>query len=147
MAPSGPAAPGQASPQVPAGHRTSAGTGRFVGRVGAAVVCAGGSLLALAGPAFAESANGPAKPLGALRTIGLFVGVPVGAFVLISLLVVASQLRHRSSTEPDLAWYEEALADRGDDGYADRPADGHAEQSEWPGYGDEPDAGTHRAPA
>lgn len=86
-------------------------TRRTAARVITAAVLTAGSLLALALPALAETAEDPAPPLGLAKTLGLFVGVPVAAFLIISLLVAAPKLMGRSRTEDDLGWYREATSD------------------------------------
>lgn len=87
-------------------------TRRTAARVAAAAVLTGGSLLALALPALAETAEDPAPALGLAKTLGLFVAVPVAAFLIISLLVAAPRLVHRNRTEDDLDWYRDATTDR-----------------------------------
>jgi hypothetical protein len=84
-------------------------TRRTAARVATAAALTGGSLLALALPAMAETADDPAPALGLAKTLGLFVGVPIGAFLLIALLVAAPRLVHRTRTETDLGWYAEAV--------------------------------------
>jgi len=71
----------------------------------------------VAQPALAETAKDPAPPLGLAKTLGLFVGVPVAAFLIIALLVVAPKLVHRTRTEGDLDWYSDAM----DQGATDAP--------------------------
>jgi hypothetical protein len=88
-------------------------TRRTAVRVAAGVVLTVGSLLAMALPALAETAEDPAPPLGLAKTLGLFVGVPVGAFLLIALLVVAPKLVRRTRNEGDLDWYQNATTDHG----------------------------------
>ena len=92
-------------------------TRRTAARVATAAVLAAGSLLALALPALAETAEDPAPPLGLAKTLGLFVGVPVAAFLIIALLVAAPKLVHRTRTEGDLDWYSGAM----DQGATDAP--------------------------
>lgn len=92
-------------------------TRRTAARVATAAVLTAGSLLALALPALAETAEDPAPPLGLAKTLGLFVGVPVAAFLIIALLVAAPKLVHRTRTEGDLDWYSDAM----DQGATDAP--------------------------
>jgi hypothetical protein len=87
-------------------------TRRTAVRVATAAVLTVGSLLALALPALAETAEDPAPPLGLAKTLGLFVGVPVAAFLLITLLVTAPKLVRRNRTEDDLDWYRDATTDQ-----------------------------------
>jgi hypothetical protein len=84
-------------------------TRRTAVRVTTAAVLTAGSLLAMALPALAESAEDPAPALGLAKTLGLFVGVPIGAFLIIALLVAAPRLVHRTRTETDLGWYADAV--------------------------------------
>ncbi len=86
-------------------------TRRTAARVAAAAVLTVGSLLALALPALAETAEDPAPPLGLAKTLGLFVGVPVAAFLIIALLVAAPGLMKRTRTESDLDWYRDTTTD------------------------------------
>jgi hypothetical protein len=87
-------------------------TRRTAARVATAAVLTAGSILALALPALAETAEDPAPPLGLAKTLGLFVGVPVAAFLIIALLVAAPKLVHRTRTESDLDWYRDATTDQ-----------------------------------
>lgn len=88
-------------------------TRRTAARVAAAAVLTGGTLLALALPALAETAEDPAPPLGLAKTLGLFVGVPVAAFLIIALLVAAPKLVRRTRSDGDLDWYSDATTDQG----------------------------------
>ena len=92
--------------QIPARTR------RTAARVAAAAVLTAGSLIALALPALAENAEDPAPPLGLAKTLGLFVGVPVAAFLIIALLVAAPRLTHRTRSDGDLDWYQDATTDQ-----------------------------------
>lgn len=87
-------------------------TCRTAARVAVAAVLTAGSLLALALPALAETAEDPAPSLGLAKTLGLFVGVPVAAFLIIALLVAAPRLVKRTGTEGDLDWYRDATTDQ-----------------------------------
>jgi len=86
-------------------------TRRTAARVAAAAVLTGGALLVLALPALAQTAADPAPALGLAKTLGLFVGVPVAAFLIISLLVAAPRLLNRNRNEDDLGWYRDATTD------------------------------------
>ena len=66
------------------------------------------SVGALTGPAAAATSSyEAADELGLLPTLLLFIGGPIGLFVLIWLLVVAGRLSRRSRHENDLSWYRE----------------------------------------
>ncbi len=93
-------------------NRTARSGGRRAAGVAATVVLAVGALLTLAGPASAETAADPGKPLGFTMTVAIFVGIPLAAFALIALLVTAPRLVRGSRTEDDLGWYRDATADR-----------------------------------
>jgi hypothetical protein len=66
--------------------------------------------------AFADAAGASttsyeaAQPLGTASALLLFVGGPIGLFLLIWLLVVARQLSRRPKREDDLAWFREITA-------------------------------------
>jgi hypothetical protein len=80
----------------------------------AAVLLASFAMLAwaLTSPAGASTTSYEAAPeLGFLSTLALFVGVPVGLFLLIWLLVVAGQLSRRPKQENDLSWFREMVDD------------------------------------
>lgn len=75
-------------------------------RRGAAAGFAGLALLATsAEPALAVS-DGEVheRGLGLVSTLLIFVGIPVGIFALLSLLVVVSRLRHRPRYRPGRSW-------------------------------------------
>ncbi len=87
-------------------------TRRTAARIAVAAVLTAGSLAALALPALAQAAEDPAPALGLAKTLGLFVGVPVAAFLIISLLVAAPRLMRRTHTDGDLDWYSKATTDQ-----------------------------------
>ena len=66
---------------------------------------------ALITPAAADTSYDAAKPLGLLPTLLLFVGGPIGLFLLIWLLVVAGSLARRPRREDDLAWLRDLPED------------------------------------
>ncbi len=90
---------------------SSARSRRTIARIVTGALLTAGGVLVLAVPAFAETAEDPAPPLGLPLTLAMFVGVPVLAFGLIALLVTAPRLLNRTRTEDDLAWYREATSD------------------------------------
>ena len=68
------------------------------------------------GPAGASTSSyEAASELGLLPTLLLFVGGPIGLFVLIWLLVVAGQLARRPKQESDLSWFREMTEDDAED--------------------------------
>lgn len=68
------------------------------------------TLLALAAPALAYSPGaGDAGPgLTVLQTVSIFVGIPVGLFLLIGLLVYAPSLVKGPRYRPGLTWWAAA---------------------------------------
>ena len=76
-------------------------------------------LVALTSPAGASTTSYEAAPeLGFLPTLVLFVGGPVGIFLLIWLLVVAGQLSRRPKQENDMSWFREMAEDDDAEGQA-----------------------------
>jgi hypothetical protein len=68
------------------------------------------------GPAGASTSSYEgASELGLLPTLLLFIGGPIGLFVLIWLLVVAGQLSRRPKQENDMAWFREMPEDDAED--------------------------------
>jgi hypothetical protein len=61
--------------------------------------------------AAATSSYEAANSLGLLQTLLLFIGTPIGLFLLIWLLVVAGQLSRRPRRESDLSWFREMSDD------------------------------------
>jgi len=47
-----------------------------------------------------EMGSKPSEPLSAAQTVLYFVGAPVGIFLIISLLVLASSRKRKEKTEP-----------------------------------------------
>lgn len=83
----------------------------MVGRVVSSALATSGVgalvLLATAAPAFAAAPGAQAAPggtLSSLEVIGIFVGIPVGMFALITLLVVAPSLIRDGAKQPALSW-------------------------------------------
>ncbi len=60
-----------------------------------------------------------ADELGIVPTLVLFVGGPVGIFLLIWLLVVAGQLSRRPKQENDMTWFRELAEDDDTEGPAE----------------------------
>lgn len=66
------------------------------------------STVVLAASASASAATASSAPVGqgmsVLEVIGVFGGIPVGLFLLISLLVMAPDLIRRGSRQPGMSW-------------------------------------------
>jgi hypothetical protein len=73
-----------------------------------ATVVTAASVLASAAPVWARSLDDgehPGSGLSVLQTIGIFVCIPLGAFVLISLLVLAPSMARGPRYRPGLGWW------------------------------------------
>ncbi|MEQ7125137.1 hypothetical protein ABN034_11505 [Actinopolymorpha sp. B11F2] len=78
-----------------------------VGRLlSSAVVVSGAGTFLLTGaaPAFGATPQGTAVAMTPLEVIGIFVGIPVGLFVIITLLVMAPGLIRGARQQPGLSW-------------------------------------------
>jgi hypothetical protein len=78
-----------------------------VGRLVSSAVVVGGAgtfLLTGAATAFGATAQGTAVAMTPLEVIGIFVGIPVGLFVAITLLVMAPGLIRGARQQPGLSW-------------------------------------------
>ena len=71
-----------------------------------------------------------ADSLGLLPTLVLFVGGPVGLFLLIWLLVVAGSLSRRPKQENDLSWFHELAQDEDTDTTPPAPGTAGTAQSQ-----------------
>lgn len=73
--------------------------------------CALSTLVLAAGPALAAEPDAGAEPgsgLSAAQTLLIFVGIPVGLFALISLLVMVPAIA-RGGYKPSLGWWSEPV--------------------------------------
>jgi hypothetical protein len=99
----------------------------------------------LTGPAAAATTSyEAADPLGFLPTLLLFVGGPIGLFLLIWLLVVAGSLSRRPKQESDLSWFHEMTDDQ-DTAAAPREI-GEASEPAAPQIASEPSGATRVTP-
>jgi hypothetical protein len=101
--------------------------------------------------AAATSSYEAADSLGLLPALLLFVGTPIGLFLLIWLLVVAGQLSRRPRRESDLSWFRDMTDDdattpaelaahtSGQDAEGVAPATGEEPELAAPAPADEPE--------
>jgi hypothetical protein len=69
------------------------------------VTCATGVVAAsTSASAVTASAATPGQGMSTLEVIGIFAGIPIGVFLLISLLVMAPDLIRRGSRQPGMSW-------------------------------------------
>lgn len=82
-----------------------------LGRVGTVTVVAVTSLIGMGSAASARTPDTwtEAEPRSALETLTLFVGIPLGLFLLITLLTMASSMRRAPRYRPDREWDAESV--------------------------------------
>jgi hypothetical protein len=71
------------------------------------------AVLAIASPAFAaihrDDGDDPGPQLNVLQSLLLYIGAPLGLFLLISLLVVAPSIARGPRYRPGLSWWAEPV--------------------------------------